>query len=155
MHHPDYKYGCAVPDSKIPALIKEGWIKGRKGSSTTGRIWIHKGEEKLMVDPCDLSTYENKGWIKGLPESPTKGKVWLYRTLSDSFTCVDKAEVEQFIKEGWIKKKWAPVKKGTAWINDGSRSIRVDKGLVKDYISSGWNLGPIKAPMILCKGNLS
>jgi len=35
------------------------------------------------------------------------------------------------------------IKKGTAWINNGSENLRISKDMLKDYLSKGWKQGMI------------
>lgn len=143
MYHPFYKKRCAVSPSSIEKMIEEGWVLGKEKSSTKGTIWIHKGEEKKMINPRDLDFYISNNWIKGLPKSPTHGKVWIYNQFADEFSLCNKNDLSSKLYQGWIKKKWAPSGKCSCWINNGEKNLRVKKEEVQNYTSIGWKKGMI------------
>lgn len=113
IHHPVTGERCAVYHTALEKMLEDGWIVGRNMSSTTGTIWIHKMSEKKMIHPADLPDYINEGWSKGLPKSPTSGKTWIYDSTNDEYTLCNIAELDDKLAQGWIRKKWAPIKKGT------------------------------------------
>jgi hypothetical protein len=124
-------------------MLIEGWVIGRNMSSTTDTIWIHKGEDKKMIAPDDLLNYVNNGWQRGLPKSPTQGKVWIHNSESGEYSLCETNELSMKISNGWVKKKWAPVKKGAAWVNNGVDNLRISKDDIETYISDGWKKGMI------------
>jgi len=132
---------CAVHPNAVDKMLLEGWRIGRNISSTTDTIWIHKGDEKKMILPSELNSYINDGWTRGLPKSFTQGKVWIYHSNLDEYSLCELSELPTKIASGWIKKKWAPVKKGALWVNNGSANLRIDKSKLDTYISNGWTKG--------------
>lgn len=143
LYHPISGKRCAVHPNTIPNMLLEGWVIGRNMSSTTNTIWIFKDNEKKMVLPADFSNYKKQGWKKGLPISPTKNMVWIYHSDFNEYSLCDSSELEYKLAAGWIKKKWAPVKKGSVWVNDGINNLRVSKDESDTYISKGWKKGMI------------
>lgn len=143
LHHPLSGKRCAVHPNTIPGMLLEGWVIGRNMSSTTGTIWIYKDAEKKMISPADLSNYEKKGWKEGLPKSPTQGKVWIYNPESGEYSLCETNELSMKISSGWIKKKWAPIKKGAAWVNNDVDNLRISKEELDSYIFKGWKKGMI------------
>jgi hypothetical protein len=141
LYHPETGNRCAVHPNTIPNMLLEGWIVGRNMSSTSNTIWIFKGTEKRMIMPNELQNYIDAGWSKGLPKSPTLGKVWIYNSTTDEYSLCDETELTIKLSDGWVKKKWAPVKKGATWVNNGSNNLRIDKNELDVYISNGWSKG--------------
>ena len=113
IHHPITGERCAVYHTALEKMLEDGWIIGRNMSSTTGTIWINKNSEKKMILPTELEYYINNGWVIGLPKSPTLGKVWIYNSLTSEYSLCDSSELEMRLSEGWIRKKWSPIQKGT------------------------------------------
>lgn len=143
LHHPLSGKRCAVHPNAIPGMLLEGWVIGRNMSSTTNTIWIYKGTEKKMISPTNLFNYEKQGWKKGLPKSPTSGMVWIYNTNLDEYSLCENDQLTDKLSSGWIKKKWAPINKGSMWINDGIENLRISTDEVDNYISKGWKKGMI------------
>jgi hypothetical protein len=143
LHHPETNARCAVHPNAIPSMIQEGWKIGRNMSSTTDTVWISKGLEKKMIVPCALQEYLANGWSKGLPKSPTQGKIWIYNPASDEYSLCEAAELPLKLSSGWVKKKWAPVKKGAAWLNNGVDNLRISTEEVDAYLLKGWKKGMI------------
>jgi hypothetical protein len=113
MHDPITGERCAVHISAVDKMIANGWVLGRNMSSTTGTIWIHKDEKKQMIKPELLNEYMNNGWLVGLPKSPTLGKVWIYNPNTEKYSLCEAVDLEYELTNGWIKKKWAPIKKNS------------------------------------------
>lgn len=143
LHHPVSGKRCAVHPNTIPAMLKEGWIVGRNMSSTSNTIWIHKDNEKKMINPTELHTYVSFGWNKGLPKSPTFGKTWIYHSMLNEYSLCDNTELSVKLSNGWIKKKWSPVKKGSSWVNNGQENLRLAEDKVDNYLANGWKKGMI------------
>lgn len=114
MHRKETGERCAVHEQAIPKMIDQGWELGRNMSSTTNTIWIHKDQQKKMIDPSLLDQFKKEGWIQGLPKSPTSGKKWIYNVEIDKYSLCEKSEMDQKLSEGWILKKWSPIPKGTS-----------------------------------------
>ena len=148
LHHPESGKRCAVHINTIPNMIQEGWIMGRNMSSTSNTIWISKDAEKKMIMPIKLQYYIDNGWKKGLPKSPTHGKSWIYHSELEEYSLCDSKELPLKLSEGWVKKKWAPVKKGAAWINNGINNLRIDTNELGIYISNGWKKGMLTSRWI-------
>lgn len=141
LHHPASGKRCAVHPNTIPSMLLEGWLIGRNTSSTTDTIWVHKDQRKKMISPSKLTEYIKEGWIKGLPKSPTRNMVWIYNPMSKEYSLCEKKELEEKISNGWIRKKWAPVKKETTWVNNGISNLRIDRVEVDIYLLNGWQKG--------------
>lgn len=141
LHHPDSGKRCAVHPTTIPRMIEEGWKLGRNMSSTTNKIWIYKDENKKMIESRFLEDYLTDGWKKGLPKSPTAGKIWIFNSNTAEYTLCHPSELDSRLSEGWVKKKWAPVKKGLVWINNETDNLRIEIDELDDYISAGWKKG--------------
>jgi hypothetical protein len=141
LYHPESKKRCAVHPNAVDKMLLEGWVIGRNISSTTNTVWIHKGNEKKMILPSELNLYINDGWIKGLPKSFTQGKVWIYHSNLNEYSLCELSELPTKVANGWIKQKWAPVKKGVTWVNNGTANLRIDKSELNTYISTGWTKG--------------
>lgn len=113
MHNPVTGDRCAVYHTAIEKMLEDGWVIGRNMSSTTGTIWINKDSEKKMIPLSNLESYINAGWSEGLPKSPTFGKIWIYNSRTDEYSLCDNNELDVKLNEGWIRKKWSPIQKGT------------------------------------------
>jgi hypothetical protein len=143
IHHPITQERCAVHPNALEKMLQEGWVVGRNFSSTTGTIWINKGNEKKMISPNNLDSFIREGWERGLPKSPTCGKVWIYNPESSEYSLSDNADLSTHLSNGWIKKKWAPIKKGSIWVNNGIDNLRIPKSEINFYINKGWKKGMI------------
>jgi len=113
LHKPETGEHCAVHKSVVERMLLEGWVIGRGYSSTSNTIWIHKENEKKMVNPDLLNYYLDIGWKKGLPESPTVGKTWIYNPTTEKYSLCNRNDLEVKISEGWEVKKWSPIPAGT------------------------------------------
>lgn len=145
LYHSNSNERCAVHPNAVDKMLQEGWIIGRNMSSTTNTIWIYKDSKKKMINPKNLSMYIEDGWQKGLPKSPTQGKVWIYHLESDKYSLCENSELEIYLLNGWIKQKWAPIKKGNTWVNDGITNLRISKNDIDIYIQNGWKKGMISS----------
>jgi len=143
LHHPESGKRCAVHPNAIPSMLQEGWVIGRNMSSTSNTVWVFKDDEKRMIMPAELQNYIDIGWNKGLPKSPTHGKVWIFHPESDEYSLCEINELSAKLSAGWIKKKWAPVKKGAAWVNNDVDNLRISKDELDSYIFKGWKKGMI------------
>jgi hypothetical protein len=143
MHHPLTEERCAVHQDDIDKMLANGWQLGRNMSSTTNTIWIHKENLKKMIPSKDLDHYINKGWTKGLPKSPTAGKIWIYHRTLNKYSMCSPDEIEEKLSNGWIKKKWSAVPKGTVQINNGKENRRVSPDDLDSYLDNGWAKGMI------------
>lgn len=142
MHCPITKKRIAVHSAAIDKMLREGFIIGRGSSSTTGRVWIHNGSKKKMIDCSELEKYLTGGWVKGLPISPTKNKIWIYNPFTETYSLCELTEVSKKLSEGWIKKKWSPIQAGKSiWITDGIKNLRILATELEKYISDGWKRG--------------
>ncbi len=144
LYHPEIGSRSAVHPAAVDKMLQEGWITGRNMSSTSDTIWVHKDTEKKMIDPFLLTTYINNGWTKGLPKSPTQNKIWIFNNDLQEYSLCEREELDKKISEGWIKKKWAPIKKGNCWINNGKEHRRIEKDLLDNYLNNGWTKGMLK-----------
>lgn len=145
LHNPVSNERCAVHPDAVDKMLQEGWVIGRNMSSTTNTIWVYKDNEKKMIPPNKLSTYRREGWQKGLPNSPTHGKIWIYHPELDEYSLCKDIELQVKLSSGWIKRKWAPVKKGAVWVNNGVKNLRISKDQIAIYISKGWKTGMINS----------
>lgn len=143
LHHPHTGDRCVVHPAAIDKMLLEGWKLGANMSSTSNTVWIHKEQKKKMVPKRSLIEYINDGWKKGLPKSPTKNKIWIFNFEQNKFSLCDKSELAEKLNNGWIKKKWSPVKRGSVTINDGNRNLRIDPDSLNYYLSNGWKRGLI------------
>jgi hypothetical protein len=143
LHHPLTNERCAVHPNAVDKMLQEGWKIGRNTSPTKNSIWIYKNTEKKMIDPAELHSYSKEGWQKGLPKSPTHGKVWIHHPISNEYSLCEINDLETKLSNGWRRQKWAPVKKGTTWINNGVKNLRIFKNEIDLYISKGWVKGMI------------
>jgi hypothetical protein len=145
MHCPITKRRIAVHPSAIDKMLNEGFIIGRGTSSTTGRIWIYNGSKKKMVDYSELENHLSAGWSKGLPASPTKNKIWIYHPFTETYSLCETEDVLEKLSEGWIKKKWAPIKAGKSiWVTDGIKNTRIPVSDLEVYIHNGWRRGMVQ-----------
>ena len=143
IYHPISKDRAAVHINAIPKMVSEGWVVGRNMSSTTNTIWIHKDDERKMIPINALEEYLNLGWNKGLPKSPTKDKVWIFNNTLNQYSLCNTEELADKLSQGWVRKKWAPVKKGNCWINNLHENLRIPKDELEKYLSNGWKKGMI------------
>lgn len=143
LYRTDTKERCAVHPNAVDKMLQEGWELGFLKTWHEGKIYVHKCNKKKVVDASELESFLQEGWHKGLPRSPTKGKVWIYHPTSSEYSLCEKNEIEKMESLGWIKKKWAPIKKGATWVNNGTNNLRVDKTMLEDYITKGWKSGMI------------
>ena len=107
MHKKETNERCAVHKIAVEKMISEGWNIGRNMSSTTNTVWIHKDNLKKMILPENLNEHLDSGWNLGLPKSFTKSKKWIYNPAIDKYSLCSEDDLENMLKEGWVKKKWA------------------------------------------------
>lgn len=143
LHHPVTKKRIVAHKSSIDKLLLEGYILKSGWGTHTGRIYIHKDEQVKSITTDQLEEMINDGWSKGMPISPTQGKIWIYHSELDEYSLCETSELSMKLSTGWIKKKWAPVKKGTAWVNNGTDNLRISKEEIATYTSNGWKKGMI------------
>lgn len=142
IHNPMTGERMAVHPAAIDRMISEGWKLGRNMSSTTNTAWIHLGLEKKMVSPENLKNFISLGWKIGLPKSPTFGKTWIYFPSTDEYSLCENNVLNLMLEQGWIKKKWAPIEKGSScWITNGSQNKRISLDELENWIQSGWKRG--------------
>lgn len=143
LYHPISGERCAVNLEAVDKMISEGWILGFPKSWQEGKIYVHKNNKKKVIESSQLDQFLAEGWKKGLPKSPTSEKIWIYHTDLKEYKLCDKNDLKNKLKDGWIKKKWAPIKKGSCWVNNGEKNLRIEKNVLDDYLKSGWNKGII------------
>lgn len=143
LYRTDTNERCAVHPNAVDKMLQEGWKLGFLKSWNEGKIYVHKNDKKKVVGPLELNDFLLRGWKKGLPKSPTLGKVWIYNPSSNEYSLCENNELSDKLNSGWIKKKWAPVKKGSFWINNGKENLRISKDKLPEYLDSGWIAGMI------------
>lgn len=131
----------AVDRVKLKEFLNNGWFLGGVEPSNKGKIYIYKNNAREAIDPIEIDNYLKIGWKLGYAKSPTKGKIWIYHTIEDRYTLCDKEDLDDYIVQGWIKKKWAPVKKGSTWINKDGLRKRIDSNLLEEHLAKGWVKG--------------
>lgn len=147
MNNPITKTRIAVSPAAIEKMLLEGYVMGRGSSSTSNRVWIHRESEKKMIEKNEVGTYVSLGWTIGLPKSPTKNKIWIYNSSLDKYSLCDKDELSDKINQGWIKKKWSPIKnknKMIIWITNGRENLRIMLENYEAYKNKGWKRGMIQ-----------
>lgn len=143
LHNPETQERCAVHPNAVDKMLRDGWKLGFVKAWNDGKIYVHKDNKKKVIELSELETFLLNGWTKGLPKSPTLGKIWIFNPLTTEYSLCNLSELDTKLSNGWIKKKWAPIKKGAAWINNGSENLRIPKDDLEDYISKGWSKGMI------------
>lgn len=146
MHHPEKKIRIAVHQTAIEKMKKRGFVLGRGSSSTSNTIWIFNNEQKKMINPDELHFFLEKGWSKGLPKSPTKNKIWIFNPNTHEYSLCSENDLATKLTEGWVKKKWSPIKQGELiWINNREINLRIKKNEFDEYINGGWIKGMIQS----------
>jgi hypothetical protein len=143
LHRLETNERCAVHPNAVDKMLQEGWKLGFLKAWNEGKMYVHKDNKKKVIDYLELAVYEKEGWHKGLPKSPTQGKVWIYNTELDEYSLCETSELSMKLSNGWIKQKWAPVKKGSTWVNNGINNLRILKNETDTYITNGWKKGMI------------
>jgi hypothetical protein len=143
LHHSESGKRCAVHPNAVSKMLQEGWILGRNISSTINTVWIHNKTDKKMIPLENLPLYITNGWTKGLPKSPTNNKIWIFNNQTNEYSLCDKSDLDKKLLQGWVRKKWAPVKKGACWINNGKDNLRIEKALLDNYLKQGWDTGMV------------
>lgn len=141
LHRVETNERCAVHPNAVDKMLQEGWELGFLKAWNEGKMYVHKDNKKKVIVSSELDTFLSKGWQKGLPKSPTAGKTWIYHPASDEYSLCNLDDLSIRISAGWIKKKWAPVKQGTIWVNNGTDNLRIPKDHLETYISDGWAKG--------------
>lgn len=131
----------AVNNVKLQEFLNNGWILGGVTPSNKGKIYIYKELSRLAIDIDNIDKYLNDGWQIGYDKSPTKGKIWMYLNSEDRYTLIDNAEFDSYLKNGWVRKKWAPIEKGSIWINKDGLRKRISNDLLRQYLDTGWSKG--------------
>jgi hypothetical protein len=134
---------CAVHHNAVDKMILEGWELGFLKAWNKGKIYVYKDNKKKVIDSSMLDDFLSHGWEKGLPKSPTRGKVWIYHPKLGEYSLCETDELLTRLSNGWIKQKWAPVKKGTLWVNNGINNLRISKEEIDAYMHNGWKKGMI------------
>lgn len=143
MNHPITKNKIAVDPSAIEKMLSFGYILGRGSSSTTDRKWVYKNDDKKMIKNEEIESYINQGWNFGLPKSPTKNKIWIYNSMLNKYSLCEESELLEKMNEGWIKRKWSPIKNtdNTIWITNGIKNLRIKLENYDIYKAEGWKRG--------------
>lgn len=144
VHNPRNGDHKAIPSNRIDEYLQDGWIRGSNKPGRSNTIWIHQNGEKKGVRENEVSKFLAQGWSKGLPKSPTSGQIWIYLKDEDRYSLCKSEDLEKRIAEGWIKKKWAGVPKGTKMMNKDGTNKRVKPHLINEFLADGWNLGKSK-----------
>lgn len=149
LHNVETNERCAVHPNAVDKMLAEGWKLGFLKTWHEGKIYVHKSNRKKVIELSDLDYFLADGWVKGLPKSPTCGKVWIFNSQTKEYGLCEQDELETKLSIGWIKKKWAPIKKGVScWVNNGSTNFRVAKDQLDNYIAKGWSKGMISSKLI-------
>lgn len=131
----------AVDKSKLSNFLSDEWVIGGNTPPNKGKVYVYKDDNRLAIYKKDLENYLNNGWNKGYKNSPTIGKIWIYLEKENKYTLCNVDEFEKYKELGWIKKKWAGVKKGTVWVNkEGIRKRILHEHLI-NFINQGWKQG--------------
>ena len=141
LHRLETNERCAVHPNAVDKMLQEGWKLGFLKAWNAGKMYVHRDNKKKVIDSSDLDIFLSKGWQKGLPKSPTQGQVWIYHSELKEYSLCKSKELTEKLSNGWIKKKWAPVKKGAAWVNNGIKNLRINADDLNSYISQGWKKG--------------
>jgi hypothetical protein len=141
IHHPGTQERCAVHPNALDKMLANGWELGFLKSWVEGKIYVHKDGKKKVIEISKLDAFLSEGWSRGIPVSPTKGKAWIYNPVLNEYSMCDIEELNEKLSNGWIKKKWGPIKKGAMWVNNGKKNLRIDKEELKNYINDGWIKG--------------
>lgn len=132
----------AVHKSKIDSFLADGWLLGGKDPINKGKVYVWKGDQRVAISEAEIEEFLENGWHRGYPTSPTKGKVWLYNTITGTYTKQNIRLLESYMQQGWIRKKKAPLPKGTTtWVHNVSTRKRIPKDDLQKYIEEGWNQG--------------
>lgn len=145
MFNPKTGKRIVVHQNAVDKMLHEGFVLRSGWSTHSGRKYVHLNGKIMSVRPEDLDSMLQKGWNIGMPSSPTSGQVWVYHTLEDRYSLCPKSELETYLANGWIRKKWAPIKKGTScWVNDGKINKRIPLASMEEHISQGWKRGALQ-----------
>jgi len=131
----------AVNKVKLNEFLNNGWKLGGVTPSNKGKVYVYKDVRRIAIDSADVDNYLKEGWQSGYNKSPTKGKIWMYHKVEDRYTLCNEEDLADYINRGWIKKKWAPVKKGSIWVNKDDSRKRIAKDLLEEYLAEGWVKG--------------
>lgn len=145
LYHPITKKRIVAHKSAVDKLLSKGYMLKSGWGTHTGRTYIHKDGVAKSVLLENLQEMLNNGWSKGMLESPTSNKIWIYHNEQDRYSLCDPAEIKIMLTNGWIKKKWSPILKGTTcWINNGATNKRINKEDLEKYQSDGWVKGALQ-----------
>lgn len=136
----------AVDKVKLKEFLNNGWRLGGAEPSNKGKVYIYKDNKRLAIKSTEIDNYLNEGWQLGYTESPTKGKIWIYSEIENRYTLCEEEDLEDYINQGWIRKKWAPAAK--CWINKNGINKRVPSDKLQDYFLSGWKKGRISSKKV-------
>lgn len=113
MFHPETRERTAVHEAAVDKMIEMGWELGFMTVHQEGKIYVHKDGKKKVIDKSDLEIYIEMGWSKGIVSSSTKNRKWIFHPLTEEYQVCDVSMLDEKLSQGWIKKKWSPIKKGT------------------------------------------
>lgn len=132
----------AVHRGKLGQYLNDGWSLGGHAPYNKEKKYVYKDDLRITINEEDIDLYLNNGWNLGYKESPTKEKIWIYNPDAEKYSLCHKNELEHFLNNGWIKKKWAPA---SCWINNGHTNKRVSNENFEKFILNGWNKGRISS----------
>lgn len=145
MYHPVSGKRIVVHGSAVPKMLVEGFQLKSGWATHAGKKYMHKDNQVISVSPEEIDGKCADGWNQGLPKSPTAGHVWIYHSVQDKYSLCKSSEIDFYLLQGWIRKKWAPFTKGTScWINDGQINQRIKKQDLEQYLKLGWTRGAIQ-----------
>jgi hypothetical protein len=145
MFNPTTGKRIVVYRSAVDKMLQEGFELRSGWSVHQGRKYMHHDGKVISVDPADVDRLKEQGWKTGMPVSPTSGQTWIYSPNENRYSLCYADDINTYLTNGWIKKKWSPIKKGTScWINDGETNKRIQLANLSEYIVQGWKRGAIQ-----------
>jgi hypothetical protein len=145
MFNPTTGKRIVVHLSAIDKMMSEGFELKSGWSTHRGRKYMHHNGKVISVDPDEVAALEAQGWKVGMSSSPTSGQFWIYSPSENRYSLCREDDLAAYLANGWIKKKWSPIKKGTScWINDGKTNKRIQLVNLLEYINQGWKRGAVQ-----------
>lgn len=145
MFNPTTGKRIVVHQNAVNKMMQEGFVLRSGWGTHRGRKYLHQDGKIISVHPNDIDSMLQQGWRIGMPSSPTSGQVWIYHPIEDRYSLCPESELDLHISNGWVRKKWSPIKKGTScWVNDSNTNKRIPLSDVDAFLKRGWKRGAIQ-----------
>lgn len=141
----------------------------KSNTGSTGKVWINNAVENKMIDRADLTTFLANGWERGRKPANInqevkkkndkehskrmKNKKHIHNKATGECIRVDAKQIDKYLAEGWTlgnpkiaenNRNRSVNLKGKIYVNNGLKSLLIEKEKLDIYLNDGWLLGKKK-----------